>query len=71
MEITLKTNEPYEIEGLMNAGNFRSALCDMGNYLRSAFDKGDSEGMVCISDIYEKFIDTMIDNNVNRDIVGF
>ena len=71
MEITIKTDDVYEIESLMNAENFRSTVCDIGNYLRPASDKGDSTDLVVISDIYEKLYDIMNENNINRDLVGF
>ena len=71
MEITIKTDDVYEIESLMNAENFRSTVCDIGNYLRSASDKGDSTDLVVVSDIYEKLYDIMNENNINRDLVGF
>ena len=71
MEITIRTDDSTEIEGLMNAENFRTALCTMGNYLRTASDKGDSEEMVSIADIYSRFFEILLDVNLDRDIVGF
>ena len=71
MKITIESEDAYEIEGLMNAENLRCALCDMGNYLRSASDKGDSEDVVLISDVYEKYFELINENKLDRNIIGF
>ena len=71
MQITIKSDNTEEIELLMNAENLQAVIRDMGNYLRTASDKGDSEELVCISDVYNKLFEIMTDNNINRDIAGF
>jgi len=71
MEITIRTDDSTEIECLMNAENFRTALCSMGNDLRTASDKGDSDEMVSISAVYERFFEILLEVNLDRDIVGF
>ena len=71
MIVIIQTDDAYEIEGLTHAENFRSALCDIGNYLRTASDKGDSEEMVKISDVYDALFKLMKHNLLDRDMIGF
>jgi hypothetical protein len=70
MKVTIKTDDAYEIQGLMNAENFRGALCDFGNYLRpmalGKVDKIDS-----LDEIYERFFEIMDENCIDREMVGF
>lgn len=70
MKVIIKSKDPYEIELLMNADNYRSALCDMGNYLR-LMALGKTDKIDNVDTIYERFFEIMDENNINREIVGF
>ena len=70
MKVIIKSKDRYEIDGLLNAENFRNALCDMGNYLRP-MALGKTELIDGVDKIYDRFFEIMDENHVDRDIVGF
>ena len=70
MKVKIETKDAYEIQGLMFAENFRSALCEMGNYLR-VMARGKTDKIDEIDVIYDRFFEIMESNNLDREIVGF
>ena len=62
-------NDEYTIEAFKYAQAFKAALYIMGNELRSESKHG--REVMKTDAVYKRFFDILIEQGLNRDIVGF